>query len=221
MPRQNPSPTTEDSEEARAFLQTRLALFWKVLFFFNLAGGILGLAGGGMVKRGTDTAITFGSIALTGALWWLSRRGKRSIRFCRIVDGGGPALIAIVGSFLTRYILVSFVREHSMVTEEGFVMADAYVVMIDLFPAAMFLAIRAALIPSSPRRTIVVTGVVGIPKIVLSSVLVPASVADSPGVRRFGHLSVAADDVDHGVDHRDHHVHRHLARHLWPAGRGP
>ena len=53
-------------------------------------------------------------------------------------------------------------------------MADGYVVMIDLFPAAMFLAIRAALIPSSPRRTIIITAMVGVPKILLSSALVPA-----------------------------------------------
>jgi serine/threonine-protein kinase len=46
--------------------------------------------------------------------------------------------------------------------------------MIDLFPAAMFLAIRAALIPSSPRRTVIVTALVGVPKILLSSALVPA-----------------------------------------------
>ena len=38
----------------------------------------------------------------------------------------------------------------------------------------MYLAIRAALIPSSPRRTIVITAMVGVPKILLSSVLVPA-----------------------------------------------
>lgn len=174
MPRPKPSPVTEESEETRAFLQLRLALFWKVLFFFNLAGGILGLAGGGMVKRGPDTAITFGGIAISGTLWWLCRRGKRSSRFCRIVDTGGLLLVAIVGSFLTRYILVAFVREHSVVTGEGSLMADAYVVMIDLFPAAMFLAIRAALIPSSPRRTIIVTAMAGIPKILLSSLLVPA-----------------------------------------------
>jgi serine/threonine-protein kinase len=169
-----PSPATEDSEETRAFLQTRLALFWKVLFCFNLAGGVLGLAGGGMVKPGPDTVITFGAIILAGALWWLSRRGKRSIRFCRVVDAGGMLLVAFVGAFLTRYILVGFVREHSVLTAEGSLMADAYIVMIDLFPAAMFLAIRAALIPSSPRRTVIVTAMVGVPKIVLSSLLVPA-----------------------------------------------
>jgi hypothetical protein len=110
MPRHKPPPTAEDQEEARAFLQSRLALFWKVLFFFNLAGGVLGLAGGGMVKPGTDTAITFGGIALAAALWWLCRRGKRSARFCRVVDGGGLVVVAIVGSFLTRFILVAFVR---------------------------------------------------------------------------------------------------------------
>ena len=47
MRRPKPAPTAEDNEEARAFLQRRLALFWKVLFFFNLAGGLLGLAGAG------------------------------------------------------------------------------------------------------------------------------------------------------------------------------
>ncbi|HMC93766.1 MAG TPA: serine/threonine-protein kinase, partial [Polyangia bacterium] len=174
MGRQKPSPSTEDSEETRAFLQTRLALFWKVLFGFNLSGGVLGAAGGGMVKPGPDTVITFVAIILAGALWWLCRQGKRSIRFSRIVDIGGLLAVAFVGTFLTRYILVGFVREHSVVTAEGAVMADGYVAMIDLFPAAMYLAIRAALIPSSPRRTILVTAMVGVPKIVLTSILVPA-----------------------------------------------
>ena len=175
MARQKPAPRTEDSEETRAFLQTRLALYWKVLFCFNLAGGVLGVAGGGMVKPGPDTMITWGGVVLSGALWWVCRRGQRSIRFCRIVDVGGLLAIAFLGAFLTRYILVGLVREQAVVTAEGAGMADAYVVMIDLFAAAMFLAIRAALIPSSPRRTIILTAMVGVPKIVLSTILVPAA----------------------------------------------
>ena len=175
MAPQKPPPRSEDSEEGRAFLQIRLALFWKVLFCFNLAGGVLGIAGGGMVKPGPDTVITFGAIVLAGALWWLCRRGQRSIWFCRIVDTGGLLLVAVVGTFLTRYILVGFIREHAMVTAEGAAMADGYIGMIDMFPAAMFLAIRAALIPSSPRRTIAVTAMVGVLKIVLTSILVPAA----------------------------------------------
>jgi len=174
MPRPGAPPVSESSEEVRAFLQARLALFWKVLFCFTLAGGALGLAGGGMVKPGPDTAITFGAVALSGAIWSVCRRGSRSILFCRTVDVGGLLVVAIIGTFLTRFILVGFVREHSVVTAEGSLMADGYVVMIDLFPAAMYLAIRAALIPSSPRRTVLVTAMVGIPKILLSSALVPA-----------------------------------------------
>jgi serine/threonine-protein kinase len=173
MAPQKSPPTSDDTEEARAFLQTRLTLFWKVLFWFNLAGGTLGLLGGGMVKPGPDTVITFGGVLLSGSLWWLCRRGKRSIQFCRVIDCAGVLAVAVVGSFLTRYILVGFIREHSVVTREGALMADGYVVMIDLFPAAMFLAIRAALIPSSPRRTVIVTALVGVPKILLSCALVP------------------------------------------------
>ena len=151
-----------------------------------------------MVKPGPDTVITFGAIALSGTLWWLFRRGRRSIRFCRIVDVGGLLLVAFVGTFLTRYILVSFVREHSVVTAEGSLMADGYVVMIDLFPAAMFLAIRAALISSLSRRTIVVTAMVGVPKILLPC---PPGAGGRRRARLacgpFGCLSVAADNRDH------------------------
>ncbi|MEO8549625.1 MAG: serine/threonine-protein kinase [Kofleriaceae bacterium] len=170
-----PAPITDDSEEARAFLQSRMALFWKVLFCFNLAGGVLGLLGGGMVKPGVDTAITFFAIGVSGTFWQICRRGTRSVRFSRGVDIVGLVAVSVIGVFLTRYLLVSFVREHALVTGEGTLMADAYIVMIDILPTAMFLAIRAALIPSSPRRTILITAMVGVPKIVLASILVPAA----------------------------------------------
>ena len=174
MARQKSPASTDDSEEARAFLQTRLALFWKVLFCFTLAGSVLGLVGKPMVEPGPDLLITVGEVVLSGGLWWLCRRGKRSVRFCRFVESFGLLAFAIIGIFLARYLLAGFVREHSVVTEEGGVMSDAYVVMIDLFPTAMFLAIRAALVPSSPRRTVGVTAMVGLPKILLGSLLVPA-----------------------------------------------
>jgi eukaryotic-like serine/threonine-protein kinase len=172
---QRPRPsTTDDSEDARAFLQARLALFWKVLFFFTLAGGLLGLAGP-MVKPGVDLLITAGNVVLNGVLWLVCRRGKRSIRFCRTVDAVGLIASGIIGVFLTRYLLASFVREHALVTAEGRLMADGYICMIDLAPIAMFLAIRAALVPSRAWRTAIVTGVVAAEKIVLCSVLVPTS----------------------------------------------
>ena len=45
MPDPRPVPISEDSEEARALLQTRVALFWKVIFFIILLGSGLGLVG--------------------------------------------------------------------------------------------------------------------------------------------------------------------------------
>jgi len=169
-----PSPTTDDSEEARAFLQARLALFWKVLFFFTLAGGVLGLMGP-MVKPGPDLAITAGNIVLNGVLWQLCRRGTPTVRFIRTVETAGLLASGVIGVFLTRYLLAGFVRGHALVTAEGTLMADAYIGMIDLAPLAMFLAIRAALVPSQPRRTALITGAVAALKIALNAVLVPTA----------------------------------------------
>jgi serine/threonine-protein kinase len=52
-------------------------------------------------------------------------------------------------------------------------MADGYVSMLQLGGMAMMVAIRAALIPSSPRRTIIVTALFGAPTILVTTVLVP------------------------------------------------
>ena len=56
--RQLPPPGTENSEEERAFLQNRVALFWKVMFFILLIGSGLGI-GGAFKKPGIDLLLTF------------------------------------------------------------------------------------------------------------------------------------------------------------------
>ncbi|MBL9014657.1 MAG: serine/threonine protein kinase [Myxococcales bacterium] len=172
MARKQSPPSTDDSEEARAFLQARLALYWKVLFLFTGAGALLGLLGP-MGKPGMDVVITFGNVVMNGVLWQLFRRGRRSIRFSRTAEAIGLISSGIVGVFLTRYLLVAFSLERSLATAEGALMADAYICMIDLAPIAMFLAIRAALVPTPPRRTAILTAAVAAVKIVLNSVLVP------------------------------------------------
>lgn len=174
MPLIRPSLTSAEGEEGRAFLQARVALFWKVLFIFTGAGFCLGLAGP-MAEPGPDLLITLGDALLAGTLWGLCRRGKRSMRFCRMVDGGGLLAASIAGVFLGRYLLAGFLREHAVVTAEGGLMADAYISMIELFPFAMFLAIRAALVPSLPRRTFLITAMVGVPKVVLANGLAVAA----------------------------------------------
>ena len=174
MPSQRPSPVSENSEEERAFLQARVALFWKVIFFIILLSSGLG-AIGTVAKPGVDFVLTLASTANAGIFWWLCRRGERSIRFSRRMESGGLLLNSTIGALLGRYLLAGFARDHSLVSLEGTTMADGYLSMLQLSGMAMMVAIRAALIPSSPRRTIIVTALFGVPMILVTTVLVPVA----------------------------------------------
>jgi serine/threonine protein kinase len=169
-----PSAISDNSEEARAFLQTRVALFWKVIFFIILLSSGLG-AFGAVTKPGVDWLLTLASTANAGIFWWLCRRGERSIRFSRWMESGGLVLSSTIAALTGRYILAGFARDHAIVSAEGVVMADGYVSMLELGGMSMMLAIRAALIPSTPRRTIFVTGMFGVPMIGVASALVPSA----------------------------------------------
>jgi hypothetical protein len=172
MSSQRPSPVSENSEEGRAFLQARVALFWKVMFFIMVLSCGLG-AIGAIASPGMDFVLTVG-LSVQGALfWWLCHRGQRSIRFSRAMESGGLLINLIGGALLGRYLFAGFTREHSVVTAEGALMADGYVSMLQQGGTAMMVAVRAALIPSSPRRTIVVTALVGAPCILANTLLVP------------------------------------------------
>ena len=170
----SPSPVSEHSEDARAFLQARVALFWKVMFFISLLSVVMG-AFGAIAKPGIDFLIVLASAAQSGLFWWLCRRGQRSMRFSRLIESGGLLLNLSGGALLNRYVLAGFIGDHALKTAEGVLMADGYVSMLIIGGIALMLAIRAALIPSSPRRTIVVTAVVGTPILFVCSMVVPAA----------------------------------------------
>ncbi len=174
MPSPRAAPLSEDGEEERAFLQTRVALFWKVIFLIILLGCALGLVGA-VAKPGRDLVFTMATTAGAGVLWWLCRRGRRSIRFSRVAEGGGLLLNATIGAPLGRYLLAGFARDHSIVATQAMLLADGYVSMLQVSGMALMLAIRAALIPSTPRRTILVTALFGVPSILVNTVLVPSA----------------------------------------------
>jgi serine/threonine-protein kinase len=174
IPNPKTSPVSENDEEARAFLQTRVALFWKVIFFIILFGGGLG-AIGAVAKPGVDLFITLASATQAGIFWWLCRRGERSIRFSRGMELGGLLLNSFIGALTGRYLLAGFARDHAVVTAEGAVMADGYVSMLQLGGTAMLVAIRAALVPSSPRRTLLVSAAFGVPMILVTAAVVPVA----------------------------------------------
>jgi len=174
MPSQRPSAASESGEEERAFLQTRVALFWKVIFFIILLGSGLGVIGA-VAKPGVDLVLTLATTANAGIWWWLCRRGKRSISVSRAMESGGLLINAIIGAPLGRYLLAGFARDHSIVSAQATVMADGYVSMLQLCGMAMLLAIRAALVPSTPRRTLVTTAVFAVPSLLVNTILVPAA----------------------------------------------
>lgn len=101
--------------------------------------------------------------------------GRRSIRFSRVAEGGGLLLNATIGAPLGRYLLAGFARDHSIVATQAMLLADGYVSMLQVSGMALMLAIRAALIPSTPRRTILVTALFGVPSILVNTVLVPSA----------------------------------------------
>jgi serine/threonine-protein kinase len=169
-----PQLVSDDSEEARAFLQDRVALFWKVTFFIILFGSGLG-AVGAVAQRGWDFWLTLAVTAQSGAFWWMCRRGQRSVRFSRLMESAGLVFSVIVGAATSRYLLVGVARDRALVDPSAIMMADAFVAMLQLFGTGLLVAIRAALIPSQPRRTLIISAMVGAPPTLATSLLLPAA----------------------------------------------
>jgi serine/threonine-protein kinase len=175
MQPERPPPVSDDSEEARDFLQARVTLFWKVMFFITLFGNVLG-AVEAVAQRGVDFWITLAVTAQAGAFWWLCGRGQRSLEFSRGMEAVGLLLYAAGGASIGRFLLVGVTRDHSLAQPTAIMMADAYVAMLQLFGTGLAAVIRAALIPSQPRRTLVLTAAFGLPAILATTVLLPTDV---------------------------------------------
>lgn len=116
MPR--PSPLTDHSEEGRAFLQARVALFWKVIFFIILLGSGLGMVGA-VARPGGDLTLTMLSTANAGFFWWLASRGERSIRFFRWLDAGGLMPNSTASALMGRYLLAGFATDQALTSTQA------------------------------------------------------------------------------------------------------
>jgi len=139
MTTQRPSPVSDNTEEQREFLQSRVALFWKVIFFIVLLSSAFGVIGA-VAKPGVHLLLTFASTAHAGIFWWLSQRGERSIAFSQWMESGGLLSNAALNSVLGRYLLLGFAGDHAIVSDDGAVMADGYVSMLQLGGMAMLMA---------------------------------------------------------------------------------
>ncbi len=168
MPRTSP----DSSEDARAFLQRRVALYWQVIFFISVLSTAMGAAGA-LVEPGFDFVVVSLLTVQAGLFWWLCRRGKRSMRFSRWMEAGGLFLNLSGGALLGRYLLASFLSDHGVASPEGALMSDAYVSMMLMGGTGLMVAIRAALIPSAPGLTALVSGAIGVPMVLATAFMTP------------------------------------------------
>ncbi len=137
--------STAEEADARALLQSRLLLLGKITF--ALSGGFLLIAF--LIDTSThELAVAVRTLALpgrslnaagalvSGALWALTARGQRSVRFLIVIDSV-TAVLAVAS-----YALMSLLGEHGMAA-----------VLLASLCTQLVLVLRAVLVPSRGRRT--------------------------------------------------------------------
>jgi len=162
MPRQRPLES-ESSEEGRASFQTRVALFWKVDVLHRSARLWPGCSRA-VAKPGVDLLLTLGSTAQAGIFWWLCA-GRALHPILSVMEAGGLLINSAIGALLGRYLLAGFRQRSFDCNRRG--SSDRRRLRVDAAAERNGddARIRAALIPSTPRRTIIVTALFGAPMI--------------------------------------------------------
>jgi serine/threonine-protein kinase len=165
--------TTEQGDEARAFLQQRVALLGKVMSIINLLGGAVYVA-----LFPTEYllrpwfAIYCLSTALVLAMWLSCRSGERSVGFCRGLEAVVIVFSALSGAVTSRFMLPFGVPAAvAGIASPGDPAYDRIVGLLVnnaglglLIGLAILLVVRAAVVPSGTWRTVILTmsaGVIG------------------------------------------------------------
>jgi serine/threonine-protein kinase len=175
------------TEDERAFLQKRVALFWKVVFLIALVADVTSvLFDPGFLKTGLwmDRLSTL----LFGVLWLICRSGRRPAWLVLVVEWVGLGAVSLLIALTGRY-LADGARAHLIAQVPGTVpglalekAADAYMSMMCVTGGGLLFSLRAALVPSPPSRTLLLTALLGIPFVVVPWYLSPASTG-APALR--------------------------------------
>ena len=149
------------TEEERAFLQGRVALFWKSLFLIALIPDLLVLVlDPGMHLYRTGAILDRVTTLFFGALWLACRRGRRSAGMLLAVEWAGLVVfsltVALTGRYLTAEALAHFIAQvpgtvPGLALEKA---ADAYISIMCVTGGGLVFALRAALVPSPPSRSV-------------------------------------------------------------------
>ncbi|UCF19279.1 MAG: serine/threonine protein kinase [Gemmatimonadota bacterium] len=180
--------TTELTEEGRALFQQRVALFAKVMIGVQL----LGLAGLVALSRWAPPAWTITpeelwqpwfalfqvQTGLAVAAWALCRRGVRSMRFVSWVEAtmllGTAALSATMGRLIQPGLVPKYLGD---VVSPNDALYGHFVGLVQgsnslefVIGLSLWVFVRAALVPSRPLRTLVLTALVAVPVAVVTAV---------------------------------------------------
>jgi eukaryotic-like serine/threonine-protein kinase len=143
-----PEPVPSSGEEARTFLQERLAFLGKaygvIALSFYTAATTVAAAGPqrkwAYVVTGLSSAVVLGASAMNLAQWLICRRGRRRQRTLLAIDGVTTTVSAFLNSLM---VLATFPGE-----VPGLSYARA------LLLVTFGLVIRAVVVPSTARRTL-------------------------------------------------------------------
>jgi serine/threonine-protein kinase len=170
------------SEEERAFYQGRLSLFWKAAFLISLGTDVVEIfVDPGSFLRTSALIDRAGTLSF-GLLWLLCWRGRRSWAELRAVEWLGLAMIVAVialdGRYLAAESIVHFATQSPGLGPGTLALskaADAFISISTILAGGLIFALRAALVPSPPVRTFVLTALLGLPLVWVPFFFAPAS----------------------------------------------
>ncbi len=175
------------TEEERAFLQQRVALFWKVVFLIAVVADVTSLLlDPGFLETGVwmDRLSTL----LFGLLWLILRSGRRPASLILAVEwvglGAVSLLIALTGRYLADGAMAHLIAQvpgtvPGLALEKA---ADAYMSMMCVTGGGLLFSLRAALVPTPPSRTFLLTVLLGLPFVAVPWFFSPVT-AGAPALR--------------------------------------
>jgi hypothetical protein len=184
-----------------------VALFWKVVFLIALIPDAIVFLldpAGSMFQTGAlmDRLSTL----FFGLLWLVCRGGRRPAWLLLTIEWVGLAGVSLAVSLTGRYLvteaLAVFIKQVPG-TDPGLALekaADAYISMMCLTGGGLLFFLRAALVPSPPWRTFVLTILLGSPYILVPWFVLPAGTG-APAFRtdHFPIIGVAAYAIWWGI----------------------
>jgi hypothetical protein len=189
METEEPVRASSRTEEERAFLQQRVALFWKAVFLISVGTDVVELlldpASAARAAGILDKVATL----FFGILWLLCRRGRRSFRELLAVEWMGLAVVVGVMNLAGRYLATESIADFAALdarvdpaSPAVAKAADAYVSIMLVLGGGLILVLRSALVPSPPSRTLLLTSILGLPFVAVPFFFAPAA-AGAPALR--------------------------------------